>query len=150
MDSSGQPWAQQEQQLDPLAGISGDLDALDNFLDFGDIDINFDEPYGDQQVQDVPQLSHHTTSFTDVGQAGIQTGPQAQDFGQFGAHQNVGQQHIGKPSGTDHFGVDSIRQSTMLQAFNQPPQQFQYQSQPSYPSGNGVPPTPNSYELHGE
>ncbi|RMZ17620.1 hypothetical protein D0862_00788 [Hortaea werneckii] len=150
MDNSGQPWAQQEQQLDPLAGISGDLDALDNFLDFGDIDISFDEPYGDQQVQNVPQLSHHTTSFTDVGQAGIQTGPQAQDFGQFGAHQNVGQQHIGKPSETDHFGVDSIQQSTMLQAFNQPPQQFQYQSQPSYPSGHGVPPTPNSYELHGE
>ncbi|KAI6829812.1 hypothetical protein KC340_g8382 [Hortaea werneckii] len=150
MDNSGQPWAQQEQQLDPLAGISGDLDALDNFLDFGDIDINFDEPYGDQQVQSAPQLSHHTTPFTDVGQAGIQTGPQAQDFGQYGAHQSVGQQHIGKPSGSDHFGADSIQQSTMLQAFNQAPQQFQYQSQPSYPSGHGVPPTPNSYELHGE
>ncbi|GAB1735081.1 hypothetical protein NU219Hw_g149t1 [Hortaea werneckii] len=150
MDNSGQSWAQQEQQLDPLAGISGDLDALDNFLDFGDIDINFDEPYGDQQVQNAPQLSHHTTPFTDVRQAGMQTGSQAQDFGQYGAHQSVGQQHIGKPSGSDQFGVDSIQQSTMLQAFNQAPQQFQYQSQPSYPSGHGVPPTPNSYELHGE
>ncbi|KAI6900559.1 hypothetical protein KC334_g8563 [Hortaea werneckii] len=150
MDNSGQSWAQQEQQLDPLAGISGDLDALDNFLDFGDIDINFDEPYGDQQVQSAPQLSHHTTPFTDVGQAGIHTGPQARDFGQYGAHQSAGQQGIGKPSGGDHFGVDPIQPSTMLQAFNQAPQQFQYQSQPSYPSGHGVPPTPNSYELHGE
>ncbi|KAI6814088.1 hypothetical protein KC367_g1143 [Hortaea werneckii] len=150
MDNSGQPWAQQEQQLDPLAGISGDLDALDNFLDFGDIDINFDEPYGDQQVQNAPQLSHHTTPFTDIGHTGIQTGPHAQDFGQLGAHQSAGQSRFGKPPRSDDFGVDSIQSSTMLQAFNQPPQQFQYQSQPSYPSGHGVPPTPNSYELHGE
>lgn len=155
---SSQPWSQSEPQVDSLAGISADLEDLGNLFDFGDIDINLDNidgQYGDS-TSHAQHISNPHTPFGEMNLAGGRNGTQAQDFGsheQFGMHHHNTDkmQYGGQPPVHDPFASDTVYRQPMQQSYQQPhSQQYQYQSQSGLPTGYGVPPTPNSYEMHGE
>lgn len=157
--STSQPWSQAGQQLDPMAQMTDELDDLGSFLDFGEIDLN-NIPNVDatecghhmQHAQDVPQT---TSPFTGMGHAAQESGTATQDFGehgQYGMSQQMDhsqQQYSGAP--TSHtFAMESMYQPSMGQPYQQSQaQNFQYPPT-TFPPGQQVPPTPNSFDMHGQ
>lgn len=153
-----QEWSRPPEQLDQMAQISSDLDDLGNLFEFGDIDLNpistvDSAHYGDHMQH---QGTHPNTPFDEINEAQAISGSSAQDFGshgQFGISQNVEQQHHfdGRPQTSHPYPQDPMYQSA-LQNQQHPyytNQQFQFQALQGFPP-NQVPPTPNSFGMHGE
>lgn len=138
-----------------------DLDDLGSFLDFGDIDLanlpNVDDTqYGDHMPQS-QHISHPNTPFNDISSAPLPRGTLMQDFGgqeQFDIPYNVDHhqhQYSGQTPTSHPFTTEPMYQPSMQQVYNQSHlQQYQFQPQPGFPPGYQVPPTPNSFEMHGE
>lgn len=155
-------------RMDAMAQLSGsDLDDLSNLFEFGDIDLNNlsaiteAEEYGSQLGQP-HHVTHPATPFADINQACQLGAAAAQDFdsdgqGQYGLQHAPGQFSAGGPVGqqmaaSHPFPTEAMYQPAMQHSFSQPNlQQFQYAHQPTgFPSGSIVPPTPNSFDMHGE
>jgi len=160
MDSLGsQSWSQAEQQLDPMAQMTNDLDNLGDFLDFGEIDLDIPDldttQYGDH-VQQPQQVSHSDTPFNDLNQAQTPQGISALDFGgagQFELSQNLEQhqsQYNRHVQASHPLTTGPGYQPAMQQNLQYPTQQFQYHPQAGFLPHHHVPPTPNSLEMHGE
>ena len=154
-------------ELDPMAQMTtDDLDDLGNLFEFGDIDLNnipSVEPgqYGEQLQQQQQHPSHPNTPFHDMGQALPLPDTAAHGFGgheHFPISQNMDQQqaqhfmgqHDGHVPTSNPYTTEPMYQSSMQQPYHQHPQKFQFQPQQAFPPGHHVPPTPNSYEMHGE
>ncbi|KAK4547000.1 hypothetical protein LTR36_001220 [Oleoguttula mirabilis] len=154
--SASQPWSQSEQQLDPLAHMTDELDDLGSFLDFGEIDLNnisnVDTTEYGEHLQQAQRLSHPNTPFNGGGHAPTSAGIAAQDFGgqeQFGMSQNMDQHqqqyHSQAPTNLP-FTSQSMYQPMMGQMYHQSQiPQFQFPAHSGFP-----PPTPNSFDMHGE
>jgi hypothetical protein len=160
MDTSAeQSWATSGEQMDSLAHMNTDLDDLGNLFEFGDIDLNnissVDSINYDSHVQQ--NGTHPTTPYDETNEAQAMSGTSAQDFGaqeHFGISQGVdlGQQqhnYSHQPRTSNPYTADPMYQPSMQQHFHNN-QQFQFQGMQAYPSNQHVPPTPNSFEMHGE
>ncbi|GAB7358549.1 hypothetical protein MBLNU230_g2611t1 [Neophaeotheca triangularis] len=154
--SMNQTWSQSE-PMDMSQGPS-DID-MSNFLDL-DGGINLDDmpdldlgSFGDLQQVGV---GSQNTQFSDTMSGSLPaSGTLAQDFGgqdQFSMGQNGGQSFIphGRYSApnTNPYALQGSHQSIMQQYPQQPLQQ--HQPHFGYNHGSHVPPTPNSFEMHGE
>src|ERR1700712_1894122 len=163
--SAGQSWSQSEQRLDdPMARMTDDLDDLGSFLDFGEIDLNNignvdTTEYGmGNHMQQAQNISQSNTPFNDIGLAPPPPSTATQDFGgqeQFGMPQHMEQhqqQQYNAQASTSHpFTVNSMYQPDMRQAYHQShPQHPQFQPPSGFPTGQQVPPTPNSFDMHGQ
>ncbi|WPG97823.1 Hypothetical protein R9X50_00060400 [Acrodontium crateriforme] len=171
--SAEQQWSRPE-QLDNMSHMATDLDDLGNLFEFGDIDLNTTpsvEPmqYGNhmQQQAHSQQGTHPSTPFDEINDPVSMPTTMAQDFA---AHNQYGVQSMEQsqhqymstdsmaPQTSLAYSADSIYQPTMQQSQpqqftpNQQQQQFQFQQQQSAytPGRNGIPPTPNSFDMHGE
>ena len=159
--SASGAWSQPEQPLDPMAQMSTDLDDLGNLFEFGDIDLNplpsiGIEQYGDHLSQS-QHISHPTTPFDGIGPT-LPPVTSAQESGgqeHYGMNQSMDPQqymsHDGSQVSTSHpFTTESMYQPSMRQPY-QPnhPQPFPFQQQ-GFPQSHGIPPTPNSFDMHGE
>ncbi|TKA69799.1 hypothetical protein B0A55_06468 [Friedmanniomyces simplex] len=162
--SVNQPWSQPE--LDPMAQMSSaDLDDLGNLFEFGDIDLNNipsvdTNPFGDP-LQQAQSLSHPNTPFSGIGATAAPPGTSAQDFGgqeQYTLQQDAERQQeqyllrsVSQTPTSNPFNTEPMYQPSMQQLYGQPqPQQFQYPPQHGFPPNQHVPPTPNSFDMHGE
>ena len=147
--------------LDAMAQMANDLDDLGNLFEFGDIDLNTIPDNGDfgGQMQQ-HHGTHPNTPFQDMSEAPTIGGVTAQDFGghdHFAMSQQMEharQQHFmrqyEKHAPTSHpYSVDPIYQAAFQQAMFQAQQSLQMHPQQMFPSQH-VPPTPNSFEMHGE
>ncbi|KAK3066759.1 hypothetical protein LTR53_016754, partial [Teratosphaeriaceae sp. CCFEE 6253] len=149
-----------------MAGMTtADLDDLGNLFEFGDIDLNNmpsvdADPFGDQ-LQQAQSLAHPNTPFNGMGSTTAPPGTAAQDFGgleQYGMQQDmVGQPDqymmgsVSQAPASHPFTSEPIYQPSMQQMYGQPQQQhYQYPAQQGFPPGHQVPPTPNSFDMHGE
>ncbi|KAF2160489.1 hypothetical protein M409DRAFT_70450 [Zasmidium cellare ATCC 36951] len=154
-----QAWSRPPEQMDQMAQMNSDLDDLGNLFEFGDIDLNpisaVDSAHYGDHIQHPG--THPSTPFDEINEAQAISGSSAQDFGshgQFGMSQNVEQQqhHFdGRPQTSHPYPQDPMYQSAM-QAQQHPyytNQQFQFQGLQGFPP-NQVPPTPNSFGMHGE
>ena len=155
--SAEQAWSQAQ---DPMAHMATDLDDLSNLFEFGDIDLNTISQADGASFGDHLQDSIHSNSTSGFDQLSPQTANLVQDFGghdQFALpqdmnHQQQQQQHYAgtngesqMPTGQAYSGAQyhpAMYQQHQPQAFMFP--------QGGFPPGNQVPPTPNSYEMHGE
>ncbi|KAK5727678.1 hypothetical protein LTR17_012536 [Elasticomyces elasticus] len=162
-----QQWQQPE--LDPMAQMSSaELDDLGNLFEFGDIDLNnipnVDTNPFDDQLQQVQSLSHPTTPFTDMGST-LPPGAVTQDFGsheQFAMQQEAErqqrelyllQQSVNQVPTSNPYTTESMYQPSLQQLYGQQQTQHQFQfpqQQHSFPPAHHVPPTPNSFEMHGD
>lgn len=143
-----------------------DLDDLGNLFEFGDIDLNNipdvdSGSFGDQMQQPHSQHgTHPSTPFHDLGDPSLLSGSAVADFGgqeQMGMMQGIDQQSqhqhhfLGQPSNqmpsTSAYIPESIYQPAVSQAHQ--PKDFHFNGQQTYPPAGHIPPTPNSYEMHG-
>lgn len=159
-------------ELDAMAAqMPNDLDDLDNLFEFGDIDLNnipdtdgFDGQPLQQQQQQHPHHhshpgTHPNTPFQDMSPAPPMPATSAHDFGgmdQFGMSPNMAQtqqqqQFIDAHAQTTMpFTSEPMYQPSMQQMYHSQQQQFQMHPHQGYPHNNQVvPPTPNSFEMHG-
>lgn len=140
--------------MDSLA-LNASLDDLSNLFEFGDIDLNnlstVDTSQYDEHMQHAG--THPSTPYDELSEAQAISGTNAQDFGghpQYGMPQNAAQSHHSQRyNASGQFPADSSFRPAMQQGYH-PNQQYQLQGMPSYPMNQHIPPTPNSYEMHGE
>lgn len=145
-----------------MAQIQNEMDDLDNLFEFGDIDLNplpevGAAQYGDH-MQQAQHISHPSTPFDGTALA-APPGTSAQDFGgrrQYGMSQKLDhqQQYMSHDSSqvprSHPFTSESMFQPAVTQPYQHShPQALQFQ-QLGFPQGHGAPPTPNSFEMHGE
>ena len=148
-----------------------DLDDLGNLFEFGDIDLNNIPDLGpaqyganesqQQQQQQVPPQHHHhgahpTAPFHDMADPALLPGNAVTGYG---AHDQMdlmqgmetGQQYMGQQSNLMANPNDFLTQSMYQPPVSQThyPKDFQYPSQHGYAPAHHIPPTPNSYEMHG-
>lgn len=146
-----------------MAQMNTDLDDLGNLFEFGDIDLN---------LQDLPSVdsaqynghmrapgTHPSTPYDEIPEPQGMSNTAAQDFGgahgQFGMPQNMdhSQQHRfnnGQPQTTNPYTTESMYQPSMQPTYQSGTPQFNFQNNQMFPSTQHVPPTPNSFEMHGE
>ncbi|KAK5136265.1 hypothetical protein LTR08_003872 [Meristemomyces frigidus] len=155
--SVGQPWSQAEQQVDSLALMANDLDDFANFLDFGESDFSLPNVDSTQFGDAMQHLSHPGTPFNDMGHTVPLEGISAQDFGgldQFGMQHNgdLHQHQYNGPAPTGHpFVTAPMYQPSQQQTYHPGhAQQYHFQPQAEFPPGHQYPPTPNSFDMHGE
>lgn len=157
-----QAWSRPPEQLDTMA-MPSDMTDVDNFFNFGEIDLdgipNVDpSQYGDQMQQ---PGTHPSTPFNEMAETQLPAGTSTHEFGgheQFGMAQGLEQQQPYMPrdhsqAPTSHpFTTESMYQPSMRSTYHGGhPQQFQFhQQQQVFPPGHHVPPTPNSFDMHGE
>ena len=144
-------------EMDPLAHITNELDDLGNFLEFDNMDLNnldASGPFGDPlQQQDVTQPS---PPFQDFSGAPTLSSTSAHDFGghdAFAMQNNMVQrqymsQHNKHAPTANPYVTESMYQPSMHQPYNPSAQNFQYHPHQGFPPH--MPPTPNSYEMHGQ
>lgn len=141
--NQGSSWSQAE-QLDHMATMQ-DID-FSNFLDIGDIDLSgfpsldqnqFDRAGNPQQVPNVP---YHGDA------QGFEACSQIQDFAaeNFELPSAMNQE----PSASDGIATSNADFSEAMNTTNWG-QQSHHSQESVYQAHQGVPPTPNSYELHG-
>ncbi|EGP92183.1 uncharacterized protein MYCGRDRAFT_107401 [Zymoseptoria tritici IPO323] len=157
--SAGQSWARAgEQQIDTMTDIPTDLDDLGNLFEFGDIDLNNISSMDATQFDHQLSGTHPSTPYDELSELQAMSATAAHDFGaqgRFSLGQNVGhgqtQTHFNHQVQTSApFTSEPLYQPSMQQQFNSLQQQLQFAGMPSYPSSQHVPPTPNSFEMHGE
>lgn len=144
--------------LDTMAEMN-ELDDLGDLFEFGDIDLNTipdSVQYGDQiQSQ---HGTHPNTPFQDMTEPPPMPGTAAHDFGghaQYGLAQGMERQpyvrpHDARAPTSVPFTTEALYQPSIQPSYNSYSQGFHFQAQPGFPSHHHVPPTPNSYEMHGE
>lgn len=149
-------------ELDSMTQMATDLDDLSNLFEFGDIDLNTIPDSGDFGGQIQQQHgTHPSTPFQDLGEADGMASTSAHDFGghnQFSLPPSMNQQrqHHYRQQREKHtptsapFNVDSIYQPSVQQVIYQQPQPYHLHQQQGFPHNQHVPPTPNSFEMHGE
>ena len=148
--------------IDQMTQMANDLDDLGNLFEFGDIDLNNIHDGGDFGGQMQQQHgTHPNTPFQDLSEPPSMAGTAAHDFGmheQFAMSQHMEQarQHHYHRQPEKHaptsnpFNMESIYQASVQQAMYQPPQPYPLHPQHVFPPNQHVPPTPNSFEMHGE
>ena len=143
--------------LDPMAQMTNELEDLGNLFGFGDIDLNNitnSGEFGDHLQQQ--HGTHPNTPFQDLSEAPTIPNTSAHDFGehdQFGM-QNMDPRHYMGPQGKHAatsipYNAEPMYQPAMNQPYNPHAQNFQYQPQQGFAINQHVPPTPNSYDMHG-
>ncbi|KAF2771059.1 hypothetical protein EJ03DRAFT_44692 [Teratosphaeria nubilosa] len=156
--NTAQPWSQPE-ALDPMAQMSTDLDDLGNLFEFGDIDLNNisgnveNNGYGNPMQQ--MHVSHPSTPFDEMGPS-VPPTTSMQDFVRQD-HYNLPQDlepqqqqfNNGHPATTMPYSTQAF-QPAMSQMYMHRPQQFKYSQHPRFAPGQHVPPTPTSFDMHGE
>jgi hypothetical protein len=155
-----QSWARPgEQQMDAMTDMNTDLDDLGNLFEFGDIDLNnissVDATQFEQQLQQ--SVTHPSTPFDELSELQAMSTTSAQDFGaqenyglgSFVGHGQPQAQYNSQVQASNPFTTEPMYQPSMQQQFPLQ-QQFQFGAMPSYPTNQHVPPTPNSFEMHGE
>ncbi|KAK5111098.1 hypothetical protein LTR62_005297 [Meristemomyces frigidus] len=162
--ATNQPWSQAE-QLDPMAPISNaDLSDLENLFEFGDLDLQALPEVGGGQYGDLiapsQNLSHPSTPFNDVGSALPQPGTLGQDYAgqdQYGMQQDLDQQqahYMSHPGSavpvSNPYTTQSMYQPTLQQQYHMQPTQYAYPQPHPYAQGGHVPPTPSSFDIHGD
>jgi hypothetical protein len=148
--------------LDEMTQMANDLDDLGNLFEFGDIDLNNIHDAGDFGGEMQQQHgTHPNTPFLDMSEPPSMAGTAAHDFGrreQFAMSQHVEQsrqhhylrqQEKHAPS-SNPYSMEPIYQASVQQAMYQPQQSYQLHPQHIFPPNQHVPPTPNSFEMHGE
>ncbi|CAK4030621.1 Phosphorus acquisition-controlling [Lecanosticta acicola] len=160
--TNAQPWSRPPEQLDPMAQMSTDLDDLGNLFEFGEMDLSLQNMPSNQFGNHMRAPgTHPSTPYEEMNESEVIIGTSAQDFsgvhGQFDMPQlmeNTQQRqphHLnGHPQTTHPYTTESLYQPSMHQAYHPNQQQFQYQNMSGFPSTQHVPPTPNSFEMHGE
>ena len=145
-----------------------ELDDLGNLFEFGDIDLNNipdvdSGNYGGEQMQQ-PHSQHGThpnTPFHDMTDPSLLPGSAVADFApgqeQMGMMQGIDQQgqrphHFMGPPTTqmptsNAYIPDSLYQPAVTQPHQ--PKEFHFNGHQGYPPASHIPPTPNSYEMHG-
>ena len=149
--------------LDSMTQMANDLDDLGNLFEFGDIDLNTIPETADfgGQIRQQQHGTHPNTPFQDMNELEAMAGTAAHDFGghsQFSAQQSMEQQQQHhyrqqreKNAPTSHpFNVDPIYQASVQQAMYHQAQPYHILHQHGFPHNQHVPPTPNSFEMHGE
>lgn len=145
--------------MDSLS-LSASLDDLANLFEFGDIELNnlptadasqyHDHDHDHTQHAD----THPSPSFNELGEAQAIPGTNAHDFGghqQFAMPQDTHQGHHGpRYDSSGPFPTDSPFPPAMQQNYQPPHEHYQFQGMTAYPMNQQIPPTPNSYEMHGE
>ena len=152
--TAGQPWSQAEEQL---AQMGSELDDLGSFLDFGEIGLDIPNVDSTQFADAMQHLSHPGTPFNEMGHAAPPPGTSTQDFGGLVgfdmSHDMSMHQHqyiIPTPNGIP-YSTEAVYEPSMQQGYypTQAPQ-YQYPPQSGFPPGLQIPPTPNSFDMHGE
>ncbi|KAF2208802.1 hypothetical protein CERZMDRAFT_9659, partial [Cercospora zeae-maydis SCOH1-5] len=155
MDASAE-WSRSAEDLDPLT-LNASMDDLENLFEFGDIDLN-NFPSIDPSASYDEHLqhtgTHPGTPFNELNESHTIPGGNAQDFAgqhRFGNAASVDQAQQGQrhPQSTQ-FHSDVPFQQSMQQHDFHSAQSFPYQAMPGYSMHQHIPPTPNSYEMHGE
>lgn len=159
MTNTAEPAWSQSEQLDPSVQMA-DLD-FENFLDIGDANLDnldllnfqsFDTSNGNdaQNLQQPPNTPFNGETTEPP------PGTIAQDFysDNFDLTAGIDQHHF-MPSEINHSQMspayaEQIYQPSLPQRYGAPP--FALPSQHGFPRSHGhsVPPTPNSYEMHGD
>ncbi|PPJ61305.1 hypothetical protein CBER1_05102 [Cercospora berteroae] len=151
--STEQAWSRSVDDMDPLT-LNASMDDLGNLFEFGDIDLNnlanIDTSASyDEHMQHTS--THPSTPFNELNEPHTILGGNAHDF--------AGQQRFGPSASADQaqrhpqssqFPSDVAFQQSMQQHDFHPSQSFQFQAMPGYSMHQQIPPTPNSYEMHGE
>lgn len=153
-------WTQSLDTIDTMAQIdSTDLDDLGNLFEFGDIDLNNIPSVDSAQYDDHMQqaATHPGTPFDEISEPQPLPETNAQDFagvGQYGmsqstehGHQN--HQYAGQAQ-THHPYTSEPTYTPSMHPALYPDQQFQFPNVQGFPSNQHVPPTPNSFDMHGE
>ena len=143
-------------ELDAMGAIANELDDLGNLFEFGDIDLN--NIPGPSQYDDPLQQQHGThpnTPFQDIGETSFLPDSATHDFGSHDQFQNIGQQqYLGQYDkhvpASNPYTPDSLYHPAVQQPYNPYSQKYRYHPQQGFPPSHHVPPTPNSYEMHGE
>jgi hypothetical protein len=148
--------------LDSMTQMANDLDDLSNLFEFGDIDLNNIPDANDFGGQIQQQHgTHPNTPFQDMSDAPPMVGTAAHDFGghdqfsisrsieQQGQHHHM-QQREKHVATSNPYNVDPIYEASVQQAMYQPSHPYQVHPQHVFPHNQHVPPTPNSFEMHGE
>lgn len=146
--------------LGAMAHITNELDDLGNLFEFGDIDLNnIPDPgeYGDH-MQQQQHVTHPNTPFQDLSEAPHMPGTTAHDFvghDQFAMSQNMEQQRYMRQTDnhaptSNPYSAEGMYQPSMQHGYHSHQQNYQFHPQQSFPPNQHVPPTPNSYEMHGE
>lgn len=146
-----------------MAQMTSDLDDLSNIFNIDNFDLdsipNLDGDFREQLHHSQPG-THPSTPFDEnMGGIGAPPGTVAQDFGHNGFTMPTsmgGQQHFMSLDAQTPVSLpyvsEPMYQPAMSQHYHQQQQQqqpFQYQPQYGFPGGH-VPPTPNSFDMHGE
>ena len=150
-------WSRTNEQDEAMAAMESDLGDLSNLFEFGDIALNNLSQVDDSQY-DVVSRPLSTTLFDDIADAPtMRSSPHDVDFQrsyeQYDASQNVNLLHPGHYDGTgtisQSYPPEAMYQPSMHSTYqaNHP---FPFQGQPGYPPNQYVPPTPNSFKMHGE
>nr|POE77608.1 phosphorus acquisition-controlling protein [Quercus suber] len=167
MLTSAEPLWSQPEQLNMAQLSTNDLQDLDNLFEFGDIDLNIGNvdptSFTDHMPQPPPQQqpgTHPNSPFNDMNEPPDMSDAVAHDFGghdQF-TISNADQSHHYMSGDAGHAPTshpqttESMFQASMPHQYvSSQPQHYQFQPQQhGFPPGHHVPPTPNSYEMHGE
>lgn len=157
-------WSRPPDQIDPMAQLNN-MDELNNFFEFTDLDLGDlsgvnSAQFGDAQVG---AGTHPSTPLEEMNEMQVMSATSAKDFAAHEQHfqqqqaqqqQAQSQQRLYRFNGgaiTSHpFTTESMYQPAMQQTYQPPQQPFQFTAQHNYPSTQHVPPTPNSFEMHGE
>jgi hypothetical protein len=127
------------------------MDELGDFFEFTDLDLNGLPNVTSTHFQDANQIAgaHPSTPFEELGEMQAMSATSAKDFATL-QHQAFGaQDHNGNPYSAENLYQSAVQHQQQQQAYGAS-QAFQFATQPSYPSHQHVPPTPNSFEMHGE
>ncbi|KAM3419369.1 hypothetical protein BST61_g5300 [Cercospora zeina] len=155
MDASAE-WSRSLDDLDPLT-LNASMDDLGNLFEFGDIDLNnlpSIEPSASYDEHMQHTGTHPGRSFNELNESQTIPSGNAQDFaGQQrfddAARVDQAQQSQRNPQSTQ-FPSDVPFQQSMQQHDFHSNQSFPYQAMPGYSMHQHIPPTPDSYEMHGE
>lgn len=150
-----QAWSRPPDPVDTMAHMNSDLDDLGNLFEFGDINLD-PIPAVDSAHFDG---THPSTPFDEMNEAQAMGATSAQDFGAHGQYamsqsmEHPQQHHFnGQPQTSHPYAPEAMYQPSMhqQQASFHANQQYQFQGMQGFPSTQHVPPTPNSFDMHGE
>jgi hypothetical protein len=157
-----QVWSQAQDNMDSMAQMTSDLDDLSNIFNIDNFDLDAIPNLDGGDFADVMQQSHpgtHPSTPFDETLGGLGGPPStvAQDFGGlngFSMPMDMSGQTQYMPNGNIHtnmpYNPEATYQQPLMQQFHQAQaQQFQFNPQ-QYAPASHVPPTPNSFDMHGE
>lgn len=155
-------WTRPPDQADALTQL-GQLDDLGEFFEFTDLDLNnlpYADPAAGTGAGSAAPGTHPSTPFEELSEMQAMNSTAVKDFAamqeqvyqQQQQHQQHQHQHrLTTSAPTSHpFVTEALYQATMQQNFHPNQQQYAFPQQSGYLANANVPPTPNSFEMHGE